>query len=55
MTYWSRWVVTLDEDSSVFVFSLADCLDPQLPRTIGVRAEERRQVTPWVTPHTGGQ
>ena len=43
---WCRWVVTLDEDSSVFVFSLADCLDPHLPRTIGIRAEERRQVTP---------
>ena len=45
-------MVTLDEDSSVFVFSLADCLDPQLPRTIGVRAEERRQVRGH-TPHRG--
>ena len=40
----SRWIVTADEDSTLFVFSMEDCLDPSLPVTIGVRSEERRQI-----------
>ena len=39
-----RWIVTADEDSTLFVFSMEDCLDPSLPVTIGVRSEERRQI-----------
>ena len=39
-----RWVVTSDEDSSVFVFSWEETCRPHLPQVIGVRSEERRTV-----------
>eukprot|EP00090_Calanus_glacialis_P021940 TRINITY_DN33824_c0_g1_i1.p1 TRINITY_DN33824_c0_g1~~TRINITY_DN33824_c0_g1_i1.p1 ORF type:complete len:287 (+),score=55.30 TRINITY_DN33824_c0_g1_i1:40-861(+) len=40
----SRWVITSDEDSTVFVFSWEACLDPGLPQIIGVRSEERKDI-----------
>ena len=39
-----RWVVTSDEDSTVFVFSMAEARSKELPQVIGVRSEARRQV-----------
>ena len=39
-----RWIVTADEDSSVFVFSRQETASPHLPQVIGVRSEERRRV-----------
>ena len=42
--YFCRWVITSDEDSTVFVFSWEACLDPGLPQIIGVRSEERKDI-----------
>ena len=39
-----RWLVTSDEDSTVFVFSLAAARSQELPQVIGVGSEARREV-----------
>ena len=39
-----RWVVTSDEDSTVFVFSMEEARSQELPQVIGVASEARRQV-----------